>query len=168
MAKVEGLKRFDLSALHSAVSAGEPLNREVIDVFQKHFGIKVRDGYGQTESTLLVGVLKDTPIKPGSMGKPTPGNQVEIINEDGEICKPGEVGDIAVHLSTPALFKEYFKDPERMKTQIRGDYFQRETEQEKMRKVTSGLKAEMTILLSAPAIRSGLSRWKTRLLSTQK
>lgn len=104
MAKVEGLDRFDLSALHSAVSAGEPLNREVIDVFQKHFGIKVRDGYGQTESTLLVGVLKDTPIKPGSMGKPTPGNQVEIINEDGEICKPGEVGDIAVHLSTPALF----------------------------------------------------------------
>ncbi len=67
--------------------------------------------------------MKDTPIKPGSMGKPTPGNQVEIINEDGEICKPGEVGDIAVHLSTPALFKEYFKDPERMKTQIRGDYF---------------------------------------------
>lgn len=63
MAKVEGLDRFDLSALHSAVSAGEPLNREVIDVFQKHFGIKVRDGYGQTESTLLVGVLKDTPIK---------------------------------------------------------------------------------------------------------
>ncbi|MEC1403384.1 acyl-CoA synthetase MbcS [Bacillus subtilis] len=123
MAKVEGLDRFDLSALHSAVSAGEPLNREVIDVFQKHFGIKVRDGYGQTESTLLVGVLKDTPIKPGSMGKPTPGNQVEIINEDGEICKSGEVGDIAVHLSTPALFKEYFKDPERMKTQIRGDYF---------------------------------------------
>ncbi|MFH0346866.1 acyl-CoA synthetase MbcS [Bacillus vallismortis] len=123
MAKVEGLDRYDLSALHSAVSAGEPLNREVIDVFQKHFGIKVRDGYGQTESTLLVGVLKDMDIKPGSMGKPTPGNQVEIINEAGEICKTGEVGDIAVHLSTPALFKEYYKDPERMKTQIRGDYF---------------------------------------------
>nr|WP_206699654.1 acyl--CoA ligase [Bacillus atrophaeus] len=123
MAKVEGLETYDLSALHSAVSAGEPLNREVIDVFQKYFGVKVRDGYGQTESTLLVGVLKDMDIKPGSMGKPTPGNQVEIINEDGGICKTGETGDIAVHLSTPALFKEYYKDPERTKKQVRGDYF---------------------------------------------
>ncbi|MCG8396638.1 acyl--CoA ligase [Bacillus atrophaeus] len=123
MAKVEGLETYDLSVLHSAVSAGEPLNREVIDVFQKYFGVKVRDGYGQTESTLLVGVLKDMDIKPGSMGKPTPGNQVEIINEDGDICKTGETGDIAVHLSTPALFKEYYKDPERTKKQVRGDYF---------------------------------------------
>ncbi|WFE13190.1 acyl--CoA ligase [Bacillus atrophaeus] len=123
MAKVEGLETYDLSALHSAVSAGEPLNREVIDVFQQYFGVKVRDGYGQTESTLLVGVLKDMDIKPGSMGKPTPGNQVEIINEDGDICKTGETGDIAVHLSTPALFKEYYKDPERTKKQVRGDYF---------------------------------------------
>lgn len=48
--KVEELDKYDLSALHSAVSAGEPLNREVIDVFRKHFGIKVRDGYGQTEA----------------------------------------------------------------------------------------------------------------------
>ncbi|MBM7027288.1 acyl-CoA synthetase MbcS [Bacillus velezensis] len=123
MAKVEELDKYDLSALHSAVSAGEPLNREVIDVFRKHFGIKVRDGYGQTESTLLVGVLKDMDIKPGSMGKPTPGNQVEIINDKGEICETGETGDIAVHLSTPALFKEYYKDPERTKKQVRGDYF---------------------------------------------
>src|SRR5690606_7301602 len=57
MAKVEQLERFDLSALRSAVSAGEPLNREVIDTFRKHFGVEVRDGYGQTENTLLVGTL---------------------------------------------------------------------------------------------------------------
>ena len=52
-------------------------------------------------------------LKPGSMGKPTPGNRVEIINEEGELCAVGEVGDIAVHRDTPALFKEYYKEPER-------------------------------------------------------
>ena len=75
---------FDLSSLHSAVSAGEPLNREVIDTFKKHVHIAVRDGYGQTESTLLVGILKGMKIKPGSMGKPTPGNLVDIIDGNGE------------------------------------------------------------------------------------
>ncbi|EFR89451.1 acetyl-coenzyme A synthetase, partial [Listeria innocua FSL S4-378] len=64
MAKVNNLREHDLSALRSAVSAGEPLNREVIQVFQDNFDIKVRDGYGQTESTLLIGTLVDTPIRP--------------------------------------------------------------------------------------------------------
>ncbi|WP_243291034.1 acyl--CoA ligase [Bacillus sp. FJAT-47783] len=123
MAKVEGLSNYNLSTLHSAVSAGEPLNREVIDTFQKHFNVEVRDGYGQTENTLLVGVLKGMEIKPGSMGKPTPGNHVEIIDEEGRLCEIGEVGDIAVHVSTPALFKEYYKDPERTAMQFRGDYY---------------------------------------------
>ena len=112
-----------LSHIHSAVSAGEPLNREVIDIFNRHFNLKVRDGYGQTENTLLVGITKEMELKPGSMGKPTPGNTVEIINEDGQICGVGEVGDIAVHKETPALFKEYYKDPERTAKQYRGDYY---------------------------------------------
>ena len=59
----------------------------------------------------------------GSMGKPTPGNRVEIIDELGRPCAVGEVGDIAVHVETPALFKEYFKDPERTRMQFRGDYY---------------------------------------------
>ncbi|UYO34849.1 acyl--CoA ligase [Bacillus zhangzhouensis] len=123
MAKVDDLSQYELPKLHSAVSAGEPLNREVIDTFKTHFDIDVRDGYGQTESTLLVGVLKGMDIKPGSMGKPTPGNEVDIIDEDGNVCAPGEIGDIAVHLETPALFKEYYKDEERTKAQSRGNYF---------------------------------------------
>ncbi|WP_028784905.1 acyl-CoA synthetase MbcS [Thalassobacillus devorans] len=123
MAKVDNLDEYHLPALHSAVSAGEPLNREVIDTFQKHFNVTVRDGYGQTENTLLVGVMKDMDVKPGSMGKPTPGNRVEIIDEMGEPVGPGEVGDIAVHLETPALFKAYYKDPERTKMSYRGDYY---------------------------------------------
>jgi len=123
MAKVEELTNYDLSTLHSAVSAGEPLNSEVIETFDKLFGLEVRDGYGQTENTLLVGTMKGMAARPGSMGKPTPGNTVEIINEFGEICAPGELGDIAVHLDTPALFKEYLKDPERTSMQFRGDYY---------------------------------------------
>ncbi|WP_281974883.1 acyl-CoA synthetase MbcS [Halobacillus litoralis] len=123
MAKVDNLSDYRLSGLHSAVSAGEPLNREVIDTFTNHFNVTVRDGYGQTENTLLVGIMKDMEVRPGSMGRPTPGNQVEIIDEMGAPVGPGEVGDIAVHLDTPALFKEYFKDPERTKMSRRGNYY---------------------------------------------
>jgi acetyl-CoA synthetase len=123
MAKVEGLSEYNLSSLHSAVSAGEPLNREVIDTFRREFQLEVRDGYGQTENTLLVGTMKGMEARPGSMGKPTPGNQVDIINEFGEVCSIGEVGDIAVHIDTPALFKSYLKDPERTNMQFRGKYY---------------------------------------------
>ncbi|MBM7584967.1 acetyl-CoA synthetase [Bacillus pakistanensis] len=123
MAKVDHLGTYNLEHLHSAVSAGEPLNREVIEAFKKHFDLEVRDGYGQTENTLLVGIMKGMELKPGSMGKPTPGNNVEIINEEGKPCNVGEVGDIAVHVETPALFKNYYKDPERTSMQFRGDYY---------------------------------------------
>ncbi|HSJ38607.1 MAG TPA: acyl--CoA ligase, partial [Planococcus sp. (in: firmicutes)] len=123
MAKQKNLSTFDLSSLHSAVSAGEPLNAEVINVFKEHFGLEVRDGYGQTENTLLVGVMKGMEIRTGSMGKPTPGNKVDIVDEFGQPCKPGEVGDIAVHAETPALFKGYLNDAERTKMQFRGDYY---------------------------------------------
>ncbi|WP_102336224.1 acyl-CoA synthetase MbcS [Salimicrobium jeotgali] len=123
MAKVDNLDDYSLQSLHSAVSAGEPLNREVIDTFKNHFNITVRDGYGQTENTLLVGIMKDMEVRPGSMGRPTPGNDVDVIDEEGKPAEVGEVGDIAVHLDTPALFKEYYKDPERTKMSRRGDYY---------------------------------------------
>ncbi len=123
MAKLENLADFNLSHLHSAVSAGEPLNREVIDVFQNNFSITVRDGYGQTENTLLLGIMKDMDVKPGSMGKPTPGNEVDIVNDLGQPVRVGEVGDIAVKRNCPALFKKYYKDDERTKITVRGDFY---------------------------------------------
>ncbi|MBB6453252.1 acetyl-CoA synthetase [Salirhabdus euzebyi] len=123
MAKVDNLDDYTLPSLHSAVSAGEPLNREVIDTFRKHFNITVRDGYGQTENTLLLGIMKNMEVKPGSMGKPTPGNEVEIIDENGEAVPVNAVGDIAVKLDSPALFREYYKDPERTAMAKRGDYY---------------------------------------------
>ena len=123
MAKLDQLGSFDLNSLRSAVSAGEPLNREVIETFKREHNLVVRDGYGQTENTLLIGTLLNTELRSGSMGKPTPGNIIELVNEDGEPVPVGEVGDIAVHKSTPALFKGYYKDPERTAIQFRGDWY---------------------------------------------
>lgn len=123
MAIAENLKQYDLSSIRSAVSAGEPLNREVVDTFNKAFSLEVRDGYGQTENTLLIGTMLGMEARSGSMGKPTPGNRVEIIDDYGNPAPVGEVGDIAVHISTPALFKEYLNDPERTSMQFRGDYY---------------------------------------------
>jgi acetyl-CoA synthetase len=123
MAKVERLERFQLPHLRSAVSAGEPLNREVIDQFKRHFGVIVRDGYGQTENSLLVGTLKGMTVKPGSMGKPIPGNRVEIIDKEGRPVVVGEVGDIAVHRDSPILFVGYYRDEERTRQAFRGPWY---------------------------------------------
>lgn len=123
MAKLSNLTDYNLEHLHSAVSAGEPLNREVVEKFQENFDLTVRDGYGQTESTLLIGFLKDTESRPGSMGKAIPGSHVTVINDDGNLSKVGEVGNIAVPLDLPALFKGYYKDPERTAEPQNGDYF---------------------------------------------
>jgi acetyl-CoA synthetase len=123
MAKVENFSAYKFNHIHSAVSAGEPLNREVIDVFKNYHGIDVRDGYGQTENSLIVSTGKGMLIKPGSMGKPTLGNSIEIIDEEGNPVAVGQVGDIAVHKSTPALFKKYYKDPERTQMAYRGEYY---------------------------------------------
>ncbi|ARK29590.1 acyl-CoA synthetase MbcS [Halalkalibacter krulwichiae] len=123
MAKLDNLSSYNLPYLRSTVSAGEPLNQEVIDTFRKHFNVQVRDGYGQTENTLLIGTLMGMKERIGSMGKPTPGNQVSIIDEEGNEVLPGVVGDIAVHRSTPALFKGYLNDPERTSQAFRGDWY---------------------------------------------
>lgn len=123
ISKEKNLADFSLSSLRSTLSAGEPLNREVIETFKKHFNLSVRDGYGQTENTLLLGIMKDMEIRPGSMGKPTPGNDVAIIDDEGKVAPVGEVGDIALKLDSPALFQEYYKDPERTAVTRRGDYY---------------------------------------------
>ena len=123
MAKLDTLNSYNLSSLRNAVSAGEPLNRPVIETFLKLFNLKVRDGYGQTENTLLIGTMTDMDLRPGSMGKPTPGNIVKIIDPEGNEVQPGVVGDIAVHKDSPALFKGYYKELERTNAAFRGDWY---------------------------------------------
>ncbi|MEV5501996.1 AMP-binding protein [Nonomuraea fuscirosea] len=81
--------------LRTAVAAGEPLNPEIIDQVAKAWGLTIRDGYGQTETTAQIGNAPDEPVRPGSMGRPLPGYQVVLIDpvsgeqgDDGEICLP--------------------------------------------------------------------------------
>lgn len=123
MSKTDTLDHYHLSSLRSAVSAGEPLNQEVINTFRRYFDITIRDGYGQTESTLLIGNLKDAPLQLGAMGKAISPGVVEVVDDEGIPLPAGEVGDIAVHLEMPALFQSYYQDPERKAQNVRGNYF---------------------------------------------
>lgn len=122
MAKVERIEQYQV-ALRSACSAGEPLNREVIETFRRAFHVTVRDGYGQTENSLLVGTLQDMEVKPGSMGKPFPGMRVAIVDDEGNELGREEIGHIAVHQSFPALFKGYLNDEARTKRAFRGEWY---------------------------------------------
>ncbi len=106
----EDLTGLRVTNLRECVSAGEPLNPEVIRAWRDATGIEIRDGYGQTETTLLVGNFPGLPLRPGSMGLPMPGHGVEVIAEDGRVRPPGEVGDIALRDDPPGLFEAYWKD----------------------------------------------------------
>jgi acetyl-CoA synthetase len=100
------------SGLRELASAGEPLNPEVIDTVQRAWGITIRDGYGQTETTALVGNAPGLDVKPGSMGKPLPGYDVVLLDGQGRECDEGEV---ALRL-TPrplGLMQGYADDPDR-------------------------------------------------------
>jgi len=123
MAKLDGLGRYDLSGLRHVVSAGEPLNPEVIKTFRDVFDLTIRDGYGQTENTLLVGNFPNMEIRPGSMGLPSPGHRVAVIDEDGGELPAGEEGDIALHGRPPSLFAGYYHAPDETAAVFRGDWY---------------------------------------------
>jgi acetyl-CoA synthetase/medium-chain acyl-CoA synthetase len=106
----EDLSGLRVPRLRECVSAGEPLNPEVIRAWHDATGIWIRDGYGQTESILLVANFPGLPIRPGAMGLPMPGHRVDVIDARGEPAPAGEVGEIAVHGDPPGLFREYWKD----------------------------------------------------------
>jgi acetyl-CoA synthetase len=124
MIKVPNAEQYDLSSIKSFVSAGEPLNKEVIDFFEEKFGITIREGYGQTETACLVCNYVGIEVKPGSMGLPMPGQDVKVLNEAGEEAKAGEVGEVTTKVGLPSLFREYYKMPDKMEEVIReGRYY---------------------------------------------
>jgi acetyl-CoA synthetase len=109
------LKPYDFSSLRHSLSAGEPLNPEVIRVWKDATGTQIRDGYGQTETVNLVANYPGVPIKPGSMGLPVPGIAVDVVDEQGRVLPVGETGHVAVKLADPwppGLFRGYFEDPD--------------------------------------------------------
>lgn len=122
----QDLSKYDLSHLKYCVTAGEALNSEVFNKFYEKTGIKIHEGYGQTESAILAGTFPGMTVKPGSMGKSAPGYDVEIVRADGKKCEPLESGSIKVRLSNgkPAgLLKGYFKNEEQTKAALGGEWY---------------------------------------------
>ena len=122
----EDLSGCEFPNLRYCIGAGEPLNPEVIDKWKEATGLVVRDGYGQTETVLLCGSFGCIEPRYGSMGKPSPGVDLQVIGHDGEILPPNQEGDIAVNIAPVRpkwLFKEYWKDPERTAATVRGDWY---------------------------------------------
>src|SRR5215210_6064344 len=121
LAKTPELENADLSRLRHAVSAGEPLNPPVIERWKELHGVTIYDGYGQTENTLLVGNFPGLEVRPGSMGKPSPGCDVKVVDPDGHECQPDEPGDIALGNRIPCLFKEYWEQPDETEAVFRDE-----------------------------------------------
>ena len=120
------MKAHPPKALRHCVGAGEPLNPEVIKVWEDETGMTIRDGYGQTETVLLCANFPPIQVKPGSMGKPSPGFDVEVIDHDGNPLPAGKEGDIAVRVkpNRPTwMFKEYWRNPDATNACIRGDWY---------------------------------------------
>lgn len=110
----ENLKAYDFSGLRECVSAGEPLNPEVMEAWKNGTGLLLRDGYGQTESTCMVYNLPGDKIKFGSMGKPSFLYDIVIADEEGNEMPLHEEGQIAVRMHEGkfnGIFKEYVGDP---------------------------------------------------------
>ncbi len=121
-AQLEELENFDID-LRAALSAGEPLNVEPLNAFRDAFGVEIRDGYGQTESVCLACNRPGMDVKPGSMGKPSPGMDLRIVDEEGEELPPGEVGEIALSPDNPGIFDGYWKSPELDREAFHGELY---------------------------------------------
>lgn len=111
----EDLSKYDLSSLEYCTTAGEALNPAVFDKFYEKTGIKMMEGFGQTETTMTLGTFPWMEPKPGSMGKPNGQYQIDLLKPDGTPCEDGEKGEIVVKVGDRkpiGLFKEYYRDPE--------------------------------------------------------
>lgn len=109
----EDLTKYDLSKLRHCSIAGEPLNPEVYNQFLKATGLKLMEGYGQTELTVTIATFPWMEPKPGSMGKPAPGYDIDIINEDGTSAEVGEEGQIIIRTDKTkpfGMFDGYYRD----------------------------------------------------------
>lgn len=122
----EDLQRYKFAHLRHCVAAGEPLNPEIIEIWKKLTGITIRDGYGQTETPLLCASFPCIEPRPGSMGKPSPGVDLQIIDNDAKILSSDVEGDIAVKIkpeNPPGIFKEYKNNPIKTAETVKGEWY---------------------------------------------
>ncbi len=114
----EDISKYDFSSVKHMTTAGEALNPEVYRQFEKATGLQILEGFGQSESTMIIGNLTGAQHKIGSMGKPAPIYEVELLSPDGEPVGVGEPGEIVVNIrngSPCGLFTEYYRDEEKTK-----------------------------------------------------
>ncbi len=126
MLVLQDLSEYKFPSLRHCVGAGEPLNPEVIEVWKKATGTIIRDGYGQTESVLLCGSYPCLEPRFGSMGKPSPGVDLNVIDADGNVVEPEVEGDIAIRVKPNrpiGLFKEYWHEEEKTAKCFAGDWY---------------------------------------------
>ena len=121
-----GLSKYDLSSLKYCTTAGESLNLDIYNQFFEQTGIRLQEGYGQTELTLTTGNFGWDIPKPGSIGKPSPGYRMEIVNAEGEPCGVDEVGELIIQIdqSKPfGMFGGYYRDEERTEKVFAGGVY---------------------------------------------
>ncbi|MBQ6846325.1 MAG: AMP-binding protein [Oscillospiraceae bacterium] len=122
----EDLSKFDLSSIHHMTTAGEALNPEVFKQFEKATGLKIMEGFGQTETTLAIANLYGTTPRLGAMGKASPQYDIVIVDPDDNPVANGEVGEIAIRLDNGipvGLFNQYLDDEEKMEECMRNGMY---------------------------------------------
>ena len=111
----QDLSGYDLSSIHHATTAGEALNPEVFYQFEKATGLRIHEGFGQTEMTLGIANLYGANIKVGAMGKPVPGYGIDIVDADGNPVEDGVNGEIVIRTEpkpTCGVFLGYYRNDE--------------------------------------------------------
>lgn len=148
----------------SIARCGEPLNPEVFYQFKRLTGLELTEGFGQTESSVLMANFEWFPIKPGSMGKPSPLYDIDIVDENGEPCEDGIVGHVVVKNAVKdrpvGLFWEYYKDEAAISGPGMTACMTRVTRPGGMQTDITGLSAAVTMSLSVRDTALGLLKWK--------
>ena len=119
-------RKFTSPSLRHFAAAGEPLNKQVIEVWKERTGRYIYDGYGQTETVNVLANFRCLPVKPGSMGVPVPGFTVDVVDEKGNPLPPHNVGEIAIKVRPErpvGLFKEYLENPAATGKTIQGEWY---------------------------------------------
>ncbi len=113
----EDISKYDFSSVEHTTTAGEALNPEVFTQFKKATGLSIYEGFGQTETTCALAVLLGDALRPGSMGKPVPDYNIDLVDENGKSVPPGEHGEIVIRTPRenphPGVFIGYYKDEEK-------------------------------------------------------
>lgn len=124
----QDLKKWRFPHLRHCVTAGEPLNPEVFNLWRQATGLTIYEGYGQTESVVLIGNFRSLglEVRPGSMGRPTPGMPVALLDEHLNPVPPGTEGEVALRVKPErpvGLFAEYWLNPEEVSGKFQGDWY---------------------------------------------